>query len=347
MPALSLRKTAILLLTLLLTAVLLSACGTSNNAASQTASSTPSSTPASSPAQSPASTESASPVASEPTVRSYKDAVDRTVDIPVAPKRIIAHYYAAEMHALGVPIVGTNFINAELALTNEQLQGVEDIGGDGLVPNLEKTLTLQPDLIIVPDFLQAADFDALSKIAPTVVISYGADALTRLGMLAELVGQPEKATDWIARYEAKAAEKRALVQSSIKEGETASAFILYSDDQFYVYNKQRLGPTLYDAFGFAIPPKVTELFADNPNELWATISLEKLPDYAGDRVFLIAQNSTEEGKKAAEGLLQGPIWKSLPAVQNGKAYVVEDRWAMNDPLTLDWLLDEMAALLSK
>lgn len=96
-------------------------------------------------------------------MRSYKDAVDRTVDIPVAPKRIIAHYYAAEMHALGVPIVGTNFINAELALTNEQLQGVEDVGGDGLVPNLEKTLTLQPDLIIVPDFLQAADFDALSR----------------------------------------------------------------------------------------------------------------------------------------------------------------------------------------
>ncbi len=346
MPTSFLRKTAIPLLILLLTAVLLPACGPSDNAASPSPSA-PSSTSDSSPAQSPAATESASPAVSEPTMRTYKDAVDRTVEVPVAPKRIIAHYYAAEMQALGVPIVGTNFINAKLALTEEQLQGVEDIAGDGLVPNLEKTLNLQPDLIVVPDFLQAADLDALSKIAPTVVIGYGADALTRLSVLAELVGQPEKATDWIARYEAKAAEKRALVQSSIKEGETASAFILYSDDQFYVYNKQRLGPTLYDAFGFAIPPKVAELFANNPDELWATISLEKLPDYAGDRLFLIAQNGTEEGKKAAEELLQGPIWKSLPAVQNDKAYVVEDRWAMNDPLTLDWLLDEMAALLSK
>jgi len=344
MPALFLRKSAVPLLILLLTAILLSACGASNNAATPS----PSSSPTPSQSESPAATESASPAASEETaVRTYKDALDRTVEIPTAPQKIIAHYYAAEMKALDVPIIGTNFLNAKLALTDEQLQGVEDIGGDGLVPNLEKTLSLEPDLIIVPDFLEAADLDALSKIAPTVVVGYGADAFTRLGVLADLIGQPETAADWIARYQAKAAEKRALVQSSIGEGETASAFILYSDKQFYVYNKQRLGPTLYDAFGFAIPPKVTELFSDKQSELWEAISMEALPDYAGDRVFLIAQNSTDEGKKAAEDLLQGPIWKSLPAVKNGKAYVVDSRWAMNDPLTLDWLLDEMAALLAK
>ena len=341
------RKSIVPLLTLLLSATILSACGgTSHNAASPSPS-PPSASPTPSQTESPAATESSSPVASKPAVRSYKDALDRIVEIPTVPQRIIAHYYAAEMTALDVPIVGTNFVNAKLALTEVQLQGVEDVGGDGIVPNLEKTLSLEPDLIIVPDFLKEADLEALSKIAPTVVVGYGADALTRLGVLAELIGQPEKAKDWIARYEAKAAEKRELVQSSIDKGETASAFILYSDKQFYVYNKQRLGPTLYDALGFAIPPKVTELFADKPDELWEAISIEKLPDYAGDRVFLISQNSTDEGKKAAEDLLQGPVWKNLAAIHNGKAYVVDSHWAMNDPLTLDWLLDEMASLLAR
>ncbi|MFC4601402.1 ABC transporter substrate-binding protein [Cohnella hongkongensis] len=342
MPVSFLRKSVAPLLTILLAAMLLSACGTSDNAASPS----PSASPTPSQTESPAAAESASPAASEPTMRAYKDAFDRTVDIPAAPQRIIAHYYAAEMKALDVPIAGTNFINAKLALTEEQLQGVEDIGGEALVPNLEKTLSLEPDLIIVPDFLQPADIEALSKIAPTVVVAYGADVFTRLKVLADLIGQPEKADHWVADYEAKAAEKRQLLQSSIEEGETAAAFILHSDKQFYVYNKQRLGPTLYDAFGFAVPPKVAELFADKPNDLWAPISLEMLSDYVGDRVFLVAQSNTEEAKKATEELIEGPVWKNLPAVKSGKAYVVKSRWAMNDPLTLDWLLDEMVALLA-
>ncbi|WP_080832300.1 ABC transporter substrate-binding protein [Cohnella massiliensis] len=336
------RKPIIPFLIILLSAALLSACGTGHNAASPS----PSSSPSASEASSPAATESAAPAAGEAAVRSYRDALGRTVEIPTAPERIIAHYYAAEMEALDVPVVGTNYVNAKLTLTDEQLQGVEDIGGEGLVPNLEKTLSLSPDLILVPDFLQPTDLEALSKIAPTVVVAYGDDVFTRLGVLADLIGQPEKAENWIANYQKKAEEKRQLVQSVIKEGETASAFILHSNKQFYVYNKQRLGPTLYDAFGFGVPPKVAELFADKPNELWAAIPLETLPDYVGDRVFLVYQSNTDEAKKATEELIQGPVWKNLPAVKEGRAYVVESRWAMNDPLTLDWLLDEMVALLA-
>ncbi|MBN2981032.1 WYL domain-containing protein [Cohnella algarum] len=94
-----------------------------------------------------------------------------------------------------------------------------------------------------------------------------------------------------------------------------------------MYNKQRLGPTLYEAFGFGVPPKVAELFADKPNELWAAIPLETLPDYVGDRVFLVYQSNTDEAKKATEELIQGPVWKNLPAVKEGRAYVVESRWA--------------------
>jgi iron complex transport system substrate-binding protein len=341
-----LRKSASAALTLLLSATLLSACGSNNNDQPTSSPSSPSAS------QTPAQTEQTSPAASEapasePATRTYKDALDRTVEIPTSPKRIIAHYYAAEMTALGVPMIGTNFINAKLALTEEQLQGIEDIGGESLVPNLEKTLTLEPDLILVPDFLEAKDLEALSKIAPTVAIGYGADVFTRLRALGDLIGESAKAEEWINRYNEKAQEKRSLVQSNIGEGETASAFVIYIDKQLYVYNKQRLGPTMYDAFGFAIPPKVTELFASEPETLWKTISLETLPDYAGDRMFLISTDDSEEAKKVIEEVINGPVWKSLPAVKNGKAYIVGKRWSMNDPLTLDWLLDEMAALLAK
>lgn len=44
-------------------------------------------------------------------------------------------------------------------------------------------------------------------------------------------------------------------------------------------------------------------------------------------------------------LLNSSIRTSLPAFQNGHAYVVNQLWAQNDPLTLDWLLDEATDLL--
>ncbi len=273
----------------------------------------------------------------------HTDAFGREVKLPADPQRIVAHYFASDMVALGLPMIGTNYVNAELVLTPTQLQGIEDTGtGD---PNVETILMLKPDLIFVPDFTDAAVVELLAEIAPTVVIPYGGDPFDRLRLFGELVGKPEAAEAWIDAYQAKAATKRAEVAAFIEEGESATALIMYGDQQLYLYGRPRLGPTLYDVFGFTQPPAVTELFQDDPDALWQTISLELLPNYVGDRIFLV-QTTDEDAQKATEALINGPIWQSLPAVQNGKVYAVDGRWALNDPLTLAWLLDEMAAVLT-
>ncbi|MBO0603138.1 ABC transporter substrate-binding protein [Sporosarcina sp. E16_3] len=286
-------------------------------------------------------------VQKEPSTRLFTDAMGRKVELPANPERIIAHFYASEMIAINQPIIGTNFINATEVLTEAQLKGIEDIGGDGVAPNLEKTLALNPDLIIVPNFLEASDLDELSKIAPTVAIDYSSDVISRLKTLGEIIGKPENAEKWITDYTAKAEEKRDEVKPLIAPGETASAFIIYEGKQLYVYGPQRLGPIMYDALGFIMPPKVEEMFLDKKDSLWEMISLEVLPEFAGDRIFLIASDDSEESKQMIEEVINGPIWKGIPAVRNGKAYVVESRWAFNDPLTLDWLLDEMPKTISR
>lgn len=275
----------------------------------------------------------------------YTDALGREVEIPLAPQRIVGQYVAAEITALGLPLIGTNYNNAKLVLTEAQLQNIEDTGGQGIEPNLEKILTLAPDLIIVPDFFESAVVEELAQIAPTVAISYSADTFTRLRQLSTIVNQPDLAESWIAAYQAKVEQKREEVAGFIEPGETASAFILYVDKKLYVYGPQRVGPTMYDAFGFAMPEKVAELFNGN-DALWSEISLEVLPEYAGDRIFIVAASDAET-QAVTEEVMESPLWQSIPAVQNGKAYLVPTRWAMNDPLTLDWLLDEMSALLTQ
>ncbi|THF76047.1 ABC transporter substrate-binding protein [Cohnella fermenti] len=340
-------KSASAIAALLLCVLMLAACGSGTNNNASPSPSGSNGEGAGESAAAPASAAASASPEAEPATRSYTDALGRTVDIPTHAQRIVAHYYASELTALEVPFVGTNYNNAKLSLSETQLQGTEDIGGENLVPNLEKTLSLAPDLIIVPDFLEAPDLDSLSKIAPTVAVKYSDDPFTHLRTLADILGQQEAAERWIGAYEAKIEEKRKLVQPVIAEGETASAFIVYGDKQLYVYNKQRLGPTLYDAFGFAQPAKIAELFQDKPDSLWETLSLELLPEYAGDRVFLVTPDNNEEAAAAAKDILNGPIWGSLPAVKNGKAYIVSGRWGLNDPLTLDWLLDQAADMLTK
>ncbi|KQO17817.1 ABC transporter substrate-binding protein [Paenibacillus sp. Leaf72] len=321
--------------------LLLAACGSNAGHSAEGAGSTPAAAATESASAQPAATEE------QAAARIYKDVMGREVELPSNPQRIVAHYYASEMMALGFPMVGTNFLNAKAVLGEEKLQGIADVSGEGVSTNLEKVLALEPDLIIVPNFLDAAEFEELSKIAPTVVIDYSGDIFSRLRSLSEIVGKPEQAEDWIKKYEAKSEEKRELLKPVVAAGGTASAFVVHVDGKLYIYGPQRLGPTMYDALGFKAPDKVGELFKDG-KDLWKEISLEALPDFAGDHIFLILQDDNEDAKKGTEEIINGAVWKNIPAVKNGHAYIVGKRWSFNDPLTLDWLLDEMTnELLAK
>lgn len=284
-----------------------------------------------------------------PTSRTYTDALGRKVDIPTEPKRIVAHFYAPEMMSLNSKMVGTNFANARLVLEEDQLKGVEDISGQGSAPSLEKVLALTPDLIVVPDFLDATALEGLSKIAPTVTMPYSGDVFSRITALGDIIGKQDEAAAWINRYKVQSEQKRKELAPIVEKGQTASAFVVFQDKLLYIYGPQRLGPTMYDALGFKAPEMVKRLFAEkeNENKLWLTISQEKLPEFAGDHIFLVTQDANEASRKGVEELIQSPIWKNLPAVKNGQAYVVSNRWAFNDSVTLEWLQNEMPKVLKR
>ncbi|GBF74132.1 hypothetical protein PA598K_02463 [Paenibacillus sp. 598K] len=271
----------------------------------------------------------------------YRDASDREVEIPLHPQRIIAHFYAPEMVTLGANMVGTNYVNAQKVLQEQELAGVEDVGGDTFVPNLEKVLELDPDLIIVPDFLEEAGLEALSKIAPTVTVDYSSDVFSRMTALGEIVGMQQQAADWIADYKAKAEAKRRELTDVIGSDETVSAFVVYMDKQLYVYGPQRFGPTMYDALGMRAPEALEQLFRDQPGELWYQISQEQLADYAGDHLFLVTPDNQDTSTEDTSELIDSKLWSNLPAVKNGNAYIVSSRWSFNDSVTLEWLLEEM------
>ncbi|MBW7452485.1 ABC transporter substrate-binding protein, partial [Paenibacillus sepulcri] len=130
-----------LALVFIMLAVMLTACGGGDGG--KGAANSPS------PAASPSQTPSASPDTAA--VRSYTDALGRTVDIPANPQRIVTTQYLPELLAVGVkPIGAVTHLLTSFASVKDQIAGIEDLGAINEM-NLEKTLQLQPDLIIATE----------------------------------------------------------------------------------------------------------------------------------------------------------------------------------------------------
>ncbi|MRN51709.1 ABC transporter substrate-binding protein [Paenibacillus monticola] len=319
---------------LVLTTVLLLACG---NQATQPAGNN--STPSTAPSPE-ASADSAGEAAAA--TRSYTDYIGHTVEIPAAPQRIIfvGETYG-DLLALGVQATGTAKQMTANQIYADQVVGVEDVG---FPINLEKTLALQPDLIIYAD-TDEADFEALSKIAPTIIFNTFAPLEDRMLELGIILGKTPEADTWLAQYKIKeAAMWTQLKAAGLKDGETASVFTYYPGDRLYVMATTGLSQVLYEENGFKPTARIQEVL--DANNGFAEISMELLQEYAGDRIFIL-NPVADEAKVSTEELLKNEIWKNLPAVKKGQVYFQDIEKTSADATTREWLLQELPNLLSK
>jgi len=274
-------------------------------------------------------------------MRHYKDFSGREATIPVRPQKVILlGDNPGDMLALGVKPIGNDFLG-EAYVYKSDLDGIADIG---FPHNLEKIMSLEPDLI-----LQSADNDAsdtevyeqMTKIAPTVLYNRGAGTFERIREIANILGVKQSAEDWITRYKNKA--QKMWDKLDIKEGETATVYLSLAG-RYYVMGSYSLTLFLYEPRGFRPTAKVQELI--DKNEFFAEISEELLPDYAGDHIFLLSKPGTED-EKAAKKLMESPIWKMIPAVKEGRVTTADISWNASDPITMERLLDELPKWLGK
>ena len=247
--------------------------------------------------------------------------------------RILSIQYLGELLALGIRPIGTN---------RSMLHALPEAGAD--VSPVDEPLDigqlskLEPDLILYPSYVPAELAGQLARVATAVEIDWEADVYTRLQEIGRLLGRAREADEWIERYKEKASKAKRRLKEAVREGETAAAFVVHMDG-LYVYAGHHFGHTLYQGIGFEPSPGIRALMERNRNAKWQKIRLEDVPMYAGDRIFFALP---EQGQDAGLGreMLRHPIWKSLPAVREGKSYVVKDRWANYNPVTLDKHLDD-------
>ncbi|WP_409344855.1 iron-hydroxamate ABC transporter substrate-binding protein [Paenibacillus sp. MBLB4367] len=271
---------------------------------------------------------SAAPSDSGGTV-AYK-AANGEVQMPKNPKRIVvlADSYVGDFLALGIKPVGVSSTALENPYFKGKTDGIESIGD---TKSVEKILELKPDLIIT---FNGIDYlDQLAKVAPTVAIDYGKKTFKeQLLEFGKITNRVDQANAWIASWDKKIAEAKPKVEAAVGS-KTVSILNPYAKGIYaFGHNYGRGGEIIYGEFQLKAPQMVQKEAIDS-GKGWANLSLESLPDFAGDIIFTCPWSGDTSDPEVVYG---NSIWKGLPAVANKRVYQLEPKGAYyNDPVSLE------------
>ena len=262
------------------------------------------------------------------------------VEIPADPQRIVDLSGNSDiLSILGYDVVGTANSDAYdytkfPSYLEETLKGAEILGYSMQdTMDVEAVMNLNPDLIVIST-VQEKMYDALSEIAPTVMIQLEAlNWKDDVRALAKVFNKEDVANEWIANYENKAKEAGDKIKAEYGE-DTASG------GQFFIFDGAGFGDVLYNDMGLAKPagmPEQTDISLP-------VVTYEGLAAIQSDYIFVIA---TDEDLAQLEA---NSIWNNLPAVKNGNVVVLESSPYFNQgysSIGREILVDEIGDMLNE
>ena len=239
----------------------------------------------------------------------------------------MSDYYLGEFLAVDVkPVIASPY-----ALNNPFLaglcDGIEALNTTSAETSLEMIAEKQPDLIVT---ITEADYDKYAKIAPTVYIADGTRTDEDLfRYIADLVGKKDAAEAYIAEFNDKVATVKDEIVGIV--GDRTVSILEVWPQEIYAMGSHfaRGGSILYDMWGLKAPEAIQGPMVEG-DEAYKVISVEALPDYAGDFICY----GVLDGADSAY-VDDSQLWKNLPAVQAGRLMPYEQVAFMHrDPITL-------------
>ncbi|MFI6679415.1 ABC transporter substrate-binding protein [Kribbella sp. NPDC050470] len=239
--------------------------------------------------------------------------------------------------ALGITPVGMATTAGQAGVPSylaDKAQGIKTVGGISEL-NLEAIAALKPDLILGSK-LRANDlYDKLSAIAPTVFsIRPGFPWKENFLLVADSVGEEDKATGILNDYQKRADEVKSKVQ-----GTPTISLVRFRPAEIRLYgNLSFIGVILKD---IGLPrPKIQDV-----QDLAVEVSQENIGQATGDWIFYSSYGKPET--TAENVVVNGNLWKALPAVKSGQVARVDDEvWFLGlGPLGAMDVLTDLEKLL--
>lgn len=257
--------------------------------------------------------------------------------VPADPQRIVTLSLPTLGHALrlGIRPIGSTYIDGKyfLPYLESKLDGIDVLGSDR--PNLERLLSLQPDLIVGLEWEEAI-YPLLSKIAPTVLDDWGGTENWRdhFSFVAEVLGKQTEAQQAWNRYYQRIEElKRAL--GDRYSGKTISLVFL-APGVIFSEAKGSFPDSILKDVGLQRPASQDVIVPFTQLQF----SEEELSKADGD--ILLVGGLTKDDQDTLEKLKQKPLWQQLRAVQQNRVYVIDYMtWRGGNLLAADAVIDDL------
>lgn len=281
-------------------------------------------TPAAAPTSAPTSAATSAPTQAQDRV--VKHAMGET-KVPANPQRVVVLDTGLQDHVirLGVrpvgaaePVAGGGFIK----YLEPQLAGAVNLGFVR-TPNIERVAALKPDLILGSKSFQAAIYDQLTKIAPTVFVD-NATVDWKGGMIivASALGKTAEAERVASAYQARVAEFK--TKMGTKLADLKIAYIRAALDKMYIYHNTSFAGSVLKELGVKRP---TAQDKDAPPSFAEAVTKERLKDLDGDAVFYSVYGAN--GPDTMRSFTTDPLWSQLSAAQAKRVFEVSDEmWAV-------------------
>jgi iron complex transport system substrate-binding protein len=240
-------------------------------------------------------------------------------ELPERPERVVV-LDTGELDtalSLGVTPVGA----VTTAVSEDFLSYLADDAADVEVvgtiaePNLEAIAALEPDLILSNKTRHEDIYEELSQIAPTVFADrVGAVWKENFRLDAEALGLEDEAEELLEAYESDAA---ALGEDIGDPAGTTVSTMRFVEGAIRVYTAESFIGTVMSDIGLdhlQLPTGEVATFAE--------LSAEEVTLADADMVLYSSYGSADDS--GAAGVVAGPLWPRLTAVEQERAFAVED-----------------------
>lgn len=258
--------------------------------------------------------------------------------VPNNPQRVVVLGGLDYALSLGVKPIGSNELEADLPHLKDKIEGIENVG-NVIAPNLEKILQLKPDFILSSQGGLKANYNTLSKIAPTVIFPFEHSEKWKemLTHYAQALGKTDVAKQVMADYNARLETFKDQMGERLNQLEVSIVRIY--PNQIVVYLKDSFCGTILADAGVSRPAHQNQMGGQQD------ISKERIHDLDGDVMFVWTYGYNAEIAQQAnitlEKLKTDSLWSQLKVVKQDTVYEVPGYWIGEGPLAADAIIDDL------
>lgn len=179
----------------------------------------------------------------------------------------------------------------------------------------------QPDVII--SYALSEERGQLLPVAPVIELPFMQMGWReQFRVIAEVTGRIHRAEEWLSRYDELCCRANRELDRLIGPRGTAVAWEI-SEAATYCYSSSygHGSQILYGELGFRPPAAVLDQGLLNNGYLESTI--EALPYYPADHIFITSSPSTPAGHERFSSMRQSLRWNTLDAVRHNRVYTLE------------------------